>query len=236
MTETDNDALADGDGLARDQYQTLRGTTYRRVHDAILADIVKGSFTPGARLKIADLCRRYGLSPMPIREALQQLQGEGIVVMEPNKGAKVRTIDRNFIADIYDVRGALYAIVYRDVIATADSAFDDRLVAIQQGFDQMMEAGDTRACNAQNRLLHDTIQARCKNREVSDLMQRYGNLTSSLRDALGFNIDRLREISQEHWAIIEAIRARDFPRALEAAQHHVRQALINMSRNFDNQP
>ena len=146
MTETDNDALADGDGLARDQYQTLRGTTYRRVHDAILADIVKGSFTPGARLKIADLCRRYGLSPMPIREALQQLQGEGIVVMEPNKGAKVRTIDRNFIADIYDVRGALYAIVYRDVIATADSAFDDRLVAIQQGFDQMGadEAGSAR--------------------------------------------------------------------------------------------
>jgi DNA-binding GntR family transcriptional regulator len=236
MSQTDENMLADGRGLPEDRYQTLRGTTYRRVHDAILADIVNGSFAPGARLKIADLCRRYGLSPMPIREALQQLQGEGIVVMEPNKGARVRMIDRHFIADIYDVRGALYAIIYRDVITAADAAFDDRLVAIQQGFDQMMEAGDTRGCNTQNHILHNTIQEKCKNREVTALMERYGNLTSSLRDALGFNIERLREISQEHWAIIEAVQARDVPRALAAAQHHVKQALINMSRNFGERP
>jgi len=80
--------------------------------------------------------------------------------------------------------------------------------------------------------LHDTIQEKCTNPEVSALMERYSNLTSSLRDALGFNIERLREISAEHWAIIEAVRARDVPKALAAAQHHVRQALINMSRNF----
>jgi DNA-binding GntR family transcriptional regulator len=213
-------------------YDALGGTTYRRVHDAILADIVRGSFVPGARLKIADLCRRYGLSPMPIREALQQLQGEGIIVMEPNKGARVRTIDRNFIADIYDIRSALYAIVYRDAVQSADAAFDERLTAIQREFDRMMAAGDAKACIAQNRMLHDAIQERCRNREVSATMERYANLTSSLREALGFNIERLREISKEHWAIIEAIRARDVERALAAAQHHVRQALVNMSRNF----
>ena len=213
-------------------YDALRGTTYSRVHDAILADIVKGVFVSGARLKIADLCRRYGLSPMPIRDALQQLQGEGIVTMEPNKGARVRTIDRDFITDIYDVRGALYGIVYRDAIASADTAFDDRLLAIQQEFDRLMEAGDSVGCSAQNRLLHDTIQSRCNNREVSALMERYGNLTSALRQALGFNIERLREISNEHRAIIEAIKARDTERALAAARYHVQQALVNMSRNF----
>jgi DNA-binding GntR family transcriptional regulator len=228
MNQTDPDFRASD----QDTYDTLRGTTYSRVHDAILADIVKGIFASGARLKIADLCQRYGLSPMPIREALQQLQGEGIVTMEPNKGARVRTIDKDFIADVYDVRGALYGIVYRDAIANADAAFDTRLVAIQKEFDRLMEAGDDRGCSVQNRLLHDAIQSRCHNREVLALMERYGNLTSSLREALGFNIERLREISNEHWAIIEAVKARDMDRALAAARYHVQQALINMSRNF----
>ena len=232
MSQSEGDLLA----TSPNPHETLGGTTYRRVHDAILSDIVKGSFVPGARLKIADLCRRYGLSPMPIREALQQLQGEGIVVMEPNKGARVRSIDRKFIADIYDVRSALYAIVYRDAIASADAAFDEKLATIQREFDRMMELGDARGCIAQNRILHDAIQNRCLNHEVSAAMERYANLTSSLREALGFNIQRLREISREHWAIIDAVKARDVERALAAAQHHVRQALINMSRNFTAQP
>jgi len=232
MSQSEGDLLA----TSPNPHETLGGTTYRRVHDAILSDIVRGSFVPGARLKIADLCRRYGLSPMPIREALQQLQGEGIVVMEPNKGARVRSIDRKFIADIYDVRSALYAIVYRDAIASADAAFDEKLATIQREFDRMMELGDARGCIAQNRLLHDAIQNRCLNHEVSAAMERYANLTSSLREALGFNIERLREISREHWAIIDAVKARDVERALAAAQHHVRQALINMSRNFTAQP
>jgi len=232
MSQSEGDLLA----TSPNPHETLGGTTYRRVHDAILSDIVRGSFVPGARLKIADLCRRYGLSPMPIREALQQLQGEGIVVMEPNKGARVRSIDRKFIADIYDVRSALYAIVYRDAIASADAAFDEKLATIQREFDRMMELGDARGCIAQNRILHDAIQNRCLNHEVSAAMERYANLTSSLREALGFNIQRLREISREHWAIIDAVKARDVERALAAAQHHVRQALINMSRNFTAQP
>jgi DNA-binding GntR family transcriptional regulator len=232
MSQTDIIRLA----ASQSPHEALGGTTYRRVHDAILADIVRGTFVPGARLKIADLCRRYGLSPMPIREALQQLQGEGIIVMEPNKGARVRSIDRNFIADIYDVRSALYAIVYRDAIESADAAFDEMLTAIQQEYDRMMEEGDARGCIAQNRILHDAIQNRCRNHEVSAMMERYANLTSSLREALGFNIQRLREISREHWAIIEAVKARDIERALAAAQYHVRQALINMSRNFTAQP
>jgi DNA-binding GntR family transcriptional regulator len=221
------------EGTAGKPYENLRGTTYYRVHNAILADIVSGTFAPGARLKVADLCRRYGLSPMPIREALQQLQGEGIVVMEPNKGASVRTIDRRFVSDIYDVRGALYTIVYQDVIATADKALDDELTAIQERFDEMLAAGDRKGCQIQNRLLHEAIETRCKNREVASLLEKYANLTSSLRDVFGYKTERLGEISDEHWKIINAVRARDLPAAIAAAQVHVRQALANMSRHFD---
>ena len=227
MFADDLDTLEDG------PVPGLRGTTYYRVHKAILSDIVNGTFAPGSRLKIAELCKRYGLSQMPIREALQLLQGEGFVVMSPNKGASVRPITRKFLTDIYDVRGALYAIVYRDVIASADAAFDHTLVDIQKRFDAAVEDNDARSAQAMNRLLHSTIEALCSNAEVSKLSRKYADLTSSLRDVLGFNIARLRQISEEHWRIIGAVRDRDITCAVSAAQHHVTMALGNISQHFE---
>lgn len=212
---------------------SLRSTTYHRVHQAILADIINGTFVPGARLKIAELCLRYGLSAMPIREALQKLQGEGIVVMSPNRGASVRPIDRKFISDIHEVRGALYPIIYRDAMAAADGTFDKTLLQIQKRFDGCMEQGDMKGCRDQNKLLHATIEARCRNAEVAALIDRYSNLTMSLRDVFGFDMSRLEQISREHWAILEAFLARDVEKAVAAAQHHSRQALANMIRNLE---
>ena len=84
-----------------------------------------------------------------------------------------------------------------------------------------------------NRLLHSTIEALCSNAEVSKLSRKYADLTSSLRDVLGFNIARLRQISEEHWRIIGAVRDRDITCAVSAAQHHVTMALGNISQHFE---
>jgi DNA-binding GntR family transcriptional regulator len=222
LTQTASPAGAAVEGLG--------GTSYRRVHKAILADIVNGNYAPGARLKVAELSRRYGLSPMPIREALQQLQGEGFVIMSPNRGASVRPIDRRFVADVYEIRSALYTIIYGDAIKGADAVLDEALVAIQNRFDALVERSDIGGCHEQNRLLHATIEARCRNREVANLIARYSNLTSSLRDVFGYNLDRLRQISEEHWMIIEAIRERDADKTIAAAQYHVRRAFESMSQ------
>ncbi len=221
-------------GKRAESVVSLRSTTYRRVHQAILADILNGTFAPGARLKIADLCARYGLSAMPIREALQQLQGEGIVVIAPNRGASVRSVDSKFISDIHEVRAALYPIIYHDAIAAADRALDKRLLLIQKRFDLLMSRGDMKGCRDQNKLLHATIEACCLNGEVATIIDRYSNLTMSLRDLFGFDMDRLEQISREHWTILEAFFARDVEKAIAAAQSHTRQALANMIRNVQN--
>jgi DNA-binding GntR family transcriptional regulator len=221
--------LADLEYLSNADGEGLRSTSYRRVHKAILSDIVAGVFAPGKRLKVAELCSRYGLSPMPIREALQQLQGEGLVITSPNKGASVRPINRKFVADIYQVRGALYSIIYADAIASADKAFDETLVDMQRRFDEMIRDGELNACHEQNRLLHAAVEARCRNREVTKLIARYGNLTSSLRDVFGYNIARLQNISEEHWLIIDAVLARDVEKAVAAAQHHAKRAFESIS-------
>ena len=223
-------------GTSGAAFAELGSTTYHRVHQAMVADIVNGTFAPGTRLKIAELCKRYGLSAMPIREALQQLQGEGLVVMTPNKGASVRPVDCSFITDIYDIRSALYAIIYRDVIAGADAKFDQRLTGIQKRFDHLMKRGDIDGCRDQNNLLHAAIEERCRNKEVSRLMVRYTQLTQSLRDVFGFDLTRIEQISKEHWRIIDAITARQVTTAVREAQHHSARALANMVKRLQARP
>src|SRR3712207_3392027 len=63
---------------------------YVRVREQLRTDILQGVFAPGERIKIAELSKRYGVSQMPVREALQMLQGEGLVTIAPNKGASIR--------------------------------------------------------------------------------------------------------------------------------------------------
>src|SRR6218665_2978628 len=73
------------------------------VYEMIREDIISSRLEPNARLKVADLAAAYGTSTNPVREALQQLRGEGFVVMEPNRGARVVAIDEDFVRDIIEI-------------------------------------------------------------------------------------------------------------------------------------
>ena len=75
------------------------GSVYALIRD----DIVSGRLGANERLKVADLAERHGTSTNPVREALQQLRGEGFVVMSPNRGARVRPMDEEFVRDIYEI-------------------------------------------------------------------------------------------------------------------------------------
>src|ERR1041385_5397165 len=77
------------------------------IYEQILQDILAGRLQANERLKVSALATRYGTSTNPIREALQQLRGEGYVIFSPNKGARVRPIDEDFARDIYEVEALI---------------------------------------------------------------------------------------------------------------------------------
>ena len=83
------------------------------IQHRIRDDILSGQLAFGVRITTADLAVRYGVSQMPIRMALRELRGEGLVTMEPNRGARVRSIDPEFIGNIFDIRNALEVLVVR---------------------------------------------------------------------------------------------------------------------------
>src|SRR3982751_4739394 len=73
------------------------------LYESIREDIIEGRLAANERLIVADLARRHGTSTNPVREALQLLRGEGFVFFVPNRGARVRPIDQDFVRDIYEI-------------------------------------------------------------------------------------------------------------------------------------
>jgi DNA-binding GntR family transcriptional regulator len=82
-------------------------TSAIRVHDALRAAILEGEIAPGARLRAEALAERFGTSRTPIREALLMLEREGLVSVEPHRGAIVRSFDPADLLDLYEVRALI---------------------------------------------------------------------------------------------------------------------------------
>lgn len=85
------------------------GTSAERVYAELHRAILCGEYAPGERLRTAALAERLGTSRTPVREALVLLDGDGLVELEPRRGAIVRTFDPEDLIDLYEVRALLEA-------------------------------------------------------------------------------------------------------------------------------
>lgn len=88
---------------------TITGTSAERVYDDLRAAIIGGEYAPGERLRAEALAARFGTSRTPVREALMLLEGDGLVEIEPRRGAVVRSFDPADLVDLYEVRAMLEA-------------------------------------------------------------------------------------------------------------------------------
>ncbi len=202
----------------------LGGTTYQRVRDRIRADILAGKIAPGTRLKISDIAERYGLSHMPVREALQQLQGEGLVQLSPNRGASVRRMDAAFIRSLFDIREALEGFLTRQAAERITPAVMEDLQALQDRYDAAVERGETKACIPLNIAFHRTILQVTGNEEALRLLDQHTSLIMALRSRVGYAPDRPSTIQREHRALLDALARGDGDAAQRIHARHVRSA------------
>jgi DNA-binding GntR family transcriptional regulator len=202
----------------------MGGTTYQRVRDRIRRDIISGHIAPGSRLKIADLALLYGLSQMPVREALQQLQGEGLVTLSPNRGASVRRMDAQFIRNLFDIREALEGFLTFQAAPRVTPALIDELRTIQHRYDGLVAADDRLALEPVNREFHEAILGVTGNAEAIRLLDQHTAIIGVLRSRHGYAPGRLATIQREHWALLEALERRDAAGAQAIHAAHVRHA------------
>lgn len=199
-------------------------TDYARIGERLRFDIVSGVFAPGERLKIGALQARYGAGMIPIREAIQQLRGEGLVTVEPNRGATVRLLDEAFIRSAIEVRIAFDYYFTRRFVEIGSFALIDRLKKINEQLAAALDADDGEASIELNRLFHGTIFEASGNEEALSIFRRYSLVTLALRRNVGFSTARKGRIIADHEGIIEAFEARNGDLASARALAHSREA------------
>lgn len=92
-------------------HHPINAPTYLRLRDQIRTDIEEGNWRLGQHLTLNELSVHYRVSNVPVREALLQLQGDGMVDMRMNKGAVVLDVDEAFIDKYFDIREALESLL-----------------------------------------------------------------------------------------------------------------------------
>lgn len=201
--------------------------TTKRVHGVaqrIRDDIVSGALPFGYRLTFGDLAERYGTSHMPIREALRELQGEGLVVGEPNRGSRVRTVDPGFVENIFDIRNALEVAMTRRVAERARPDLEPLLEEIEARFEAAIQGEDYAQALVVNRDLHQTIYAEAGNPDASSLIERHWFLIGALWRVYGYGVDRFGGVVSDHRHLIRAISRRDGDAAAAIMAAHVTKA------------
>ena len=203
---------------------SVQKTTYAALTDLLRQEIVSGKLPTGSRITVADVASRYGVSQMPVREALQCLQGEGIVVLLPHKGARVLSLDSHFVNNMYDLRGAIESLLARLAIPNLTNAVMTRLEEIWQQIDQAAKNGDEKRLLTLNGEFHRLLYRHADNPIALEIYNRYSGLMGTLRQKYGEGPGRLEEISAGLAEVLDVLRAQDAERLSRLSLHLCEQA------------
>ena len=161
---------------------------------------------------------------MPVREALQQLQGEGLVDIEPNRGARVRRISPKFLTDLFEIRQLLSGLLAAKAAKRMTPALLGELELRQVAFENAVASSNVAAIMRANLAFHQAYFVAADNAEAQQLMERHLALIQTLRLRIGVSPERAPAMIAEHRAILEAFRSGNARMAARAGRYHTIQS------------
>ena len=201
--------------------QVLAKTIPETIVDALLEDIARGVFQPGEALRQEELAARFGVSRIPIREALRTLEKEGVVTVQPNRGAFVTVFTDGDLVEVFELRLLLEVDLLKRAVAKMSAsdldAIENALLIAERGARGRKWSkldGDF------HRALYEPAR---RARQLAIVMELRALLQrSSLNEALPA---QTAEWLRDHRHILAACRARDRAEAAHLLSGHLRRAL-----------
>jgi DNA-binding GntR family transcriptional regulator len=195
-----------------------------QVVEMLRTAITRGQFAPGERLVETDLCDLMGVSRPSLREALRQLESEGLVVTVPNRGPTVSLLSAQDVASIYEVRGALEALAAQLFAATASEAEVEELDRTVDDLERAYQSEDLEKIVVAKQRLYDLLLAGSGNRMRPSLLGTINARVTQLRRVSLSSPQRGTVSLREIRAVLRAIKRRDPDGAFKASLHHVKEA------------
>jgi DNA-binding GntR family transcriptional regulator len=211
------------------------------VYDRLKTDILTGSLQPGLKLRLKDLIERYETGNSPLREALNRLSANGMVVREENRGFRVPTASRDELMELTRTRCWLEETALRESIANGDSDWEERIVLAYHWLARAAGHGDGTAKSTSaewedhHREFHLALISACNSRILMDFCDELAQRSFRYRNLAEVVKYRDEHEMDEHEKLQNATLERDADKAVDLLKKHytVTSKILIDSGRFD---
>lgn len=193
---------------------------YKQVYERVKESILTGELKPGEKIVVTKLAEQYKISRTPLREALRQLQKEGLLV-QTNQETRVVSIDVKDFEELCLCRKVLEQQIMSMIV---DEISDEKIAEAEKIILEASEAGkngDFLKFLDLNSKFHDLLIYTCKNKRLIQLLEQVRSLLLIYRVNVVRAQEYNHEITQDHLELIEALKQRDKERAVQIIGEHV---------------
>jgi DNA-binding GntR family transcriptional regulator len=198
-----------------------RRSLHQELVDRLQPLIIGGDLKPGAKVPEKELCEQFGVSRTPMREALKVLASEGLVRLEPNRGAWVTQVTVSEVEEVFPVLGALEALCGE---LACQNITDAELRDVQLLHDQMVSNYEARNLDdyfAINQKIHAAILSAARNDTLTTSCQALSLRMQRARYLANMSEERWFAAVQEHEKILRHLLARDGEALAKTLSEHM---------------
>lgn len=197
---------------------------YQQIYDIIKSSILAGELKPGEKVNVSQLAEKYNISRTPLREALRQLQIEGLLVQD-HLGLSVVKLEETDFKDLYECRLMLEPKIMGLILKTVANEALEEIEKVLLNAESAFKEGNLLQLLELNAQFHDRLLEASPNKRALHLLQQVRSFLLLYRANILKNNEHNREILKEHRQILNALKARDEAAVIQNVENHLRNDL-----------
>jgi DNA-binding GntR family transcriptional regulator len=191
------------------------------VYEELKLLILTGKISPGTRMMEVELAEEMGVSRTPVREAIRKLEKEGLVVIEPRRGAYASSMSTKDMVDILEVRQTMEGLAAQFAAARMTEEQKRELIRTSDAFNQAVLSGDAKEMIKNDTRFHHLIVEGTGNKLLISMVEQLQEMVLRFRYLYYDDFRRAEKMPDEHKQILEGIVKGDTLMARNAADGHI---------------